>query len=166
MIYVSSACVNNKYICETIEQYAKVGIKNIELSGGTRYYKDIEKDLSKLRKKYNLKYVCHAYFPPHEEDIVVNLASCNDDIYRESIEHYVNCLEMLSRLEIEALSFHAGFLVEVVPEEIGKKISNKIIYPKEEAIDRFISAYQYIGDLCKKAGVELYLENNVLRIIT
>lgn len=164
MIYVSSACVRNNYISETIEQYANAGIKNIELSGGTKYYEGIESDLVQLRKKYGLNYVCHAYFPPPKEDIVVNLAACNDNIYRKSIKHYENCIEMLKRLEIKTLSIHAGFLVEVTTEEIGKKISNTIIYDEYKAYDRFVSAYQYIDGLCKKEDIEFYLENNVFSL--
>lgn len=47
MIYVSSSCLKNKYIVETVRQLAEHGIKNIELSGGTEYYDDLENDLKK-----------------------------------------------------------------------------------------------------------------------
>lgn len=162
MIYVSSACVYNSYIGETVEQFAKAGITNIELSGGTKYYEHIEADLKSLKRKYGLQYVCHAYFPPPKEDIVVNLASCNDEIYRKSIEHYEKSIQMLSKLDIEVLSIHAGFMVEVGTAQIGKRICSQVIYPKDKSYDRFVSAYQYISSLCQKEGIKLYLENNVL----
>jgi len=162
MIFVSTACLKGMYIADIITNYANAGIKNIELSGGTKYYKELESDLYKLKKLYNLNYACHAYFPPPVEDFVINLASCNDQIYTKSIKYYENCVEMLKRLEIKTLSIHAGFLVEINSQEIGGKLNKKIIYPKTKSYDRFICAYNHINDICRKEGISLYLENNVL----
>lgn len=162
MIYVSTACLKHNKISEAIEELTLAGIKNIELSGGTNYYKDLEQDLVKLKDLHGLNYAFHAYFPPPKEPFVVNLASCNDDIYRKSIQHYENCIEMMERIDCRVLSIHAGFLVEVTEKEIGKKIQNKIIYDKEKAYDRFCTAYEKLSSLCKKTGIEFYLENNVL----
>lgn len=58
MIYVSSACIAKKKIGEVIDTYVQNGIKEIELSGGTQYYPDIERDLSEKQKKYGLQYAC------------------------------------------------------------------------------------------------------------
>lgn len=161
MIFVSSSCIKNDSIRETIVELATHGIKNIELSGGTKYYDGIHEDLHKLQKQYDLQYVCHAYFPPPKEDFVVNLAACNDKIYRQSIKHYEDCICMLKDLKCNVLSLHAGFLVEIGTDEIGKKISGHLVYDEGEAYTRFCYAYEHIADLCKKAGIKLYLENNV-----
>lgn len=162
MIYVSSSCLKNKYIVETVRQLAEHGIKNIELSGGTEYYDDLENDLKRQQRIYGLNYTCHAYFPPHKNDIVVNLASCNDDIYRESIQHYKDCIAFLNRLEIRTLSIHAGFFIEISSDEIGKLIKTNTIYNKENSYERFICAYENIRELCLQNDIRLYLENNVL----
>lgn len=162
MIYVSSACIKREKIRQTVVDYVKNGIKNIELSGGTKYYEDLERDLIKLKEKYNLTYACHAYFPPSKEDFVVNLASCNDKIYKRSINHYEECIEFLKKIHCSVLSIHAGFLVEINSNEIGKKLNTRIVYPEQEAYERFCSAYLHIADICKKNDIDLYLENNVL----
>lgn len=162
MIYVSSACLKKSRIEEIIEQFAENGIRNIELSGGTDYYSEIVTDLEKLKKKYDLHYACHAYFPPPKKPFVVNLAACNDDIYQRSIGHYVQCIDVLKYLGCGTLSIHAGFLVEISTDEIGRKLSNKIVYDEGKAYDRFCSAYEYIAGLCKKNKISFYLENNVL----
>lgn len=162
MLYVSSSCLNHNYISETIKQMAQSGIKNIELSGGTEYYDKIENDLIHLKQEYDLKYACHAYFPPPKHPFVVNLASCNDMIYKKSIEHYEQCIKMLKRIDCKTLSVHAGFLVEVTENQLGKKLNDRVIYNEQEAYDRFCTAYKYISDLCKQNDIELYLENNVL----
>ena len=162
MIYVSSACIAKKKIGEVIETYVQNGIKDIELSGGTQYYPDVERDLVDGQKKYGLQYVCHAYFPPAQEDFVVNLASCNDKIYDQSREHYRRCIKLLTRLECKTLSVHAGFFVEINSEQIGKSLNSAIIYDRQEAYDRFCSAYKELVAEAQKAGIAVYLENNVI----
>lgn len=162
MIYVSSACVKRQKIDEVVSELAINGIRNIELSGGTIFYKGLENDLNKLKKKYDLKYACHAYFPPPKTDFVVNLASCNDEIYNRSITHYEECIEFMKRIHCNVLSIHAGYLVEINTNQIGKKLNSQLIYPEDEAYDRFCYAYRYISDICKKNSIVMYLENNVL----
>ena len=164
MIYVSSSCIKQKRIDDVIKHLADAGIKNIELSGGTEYYDGIESDLKSLKDIYDLNYVCHAYFPPPKNPFVVNLASCNDSIYYQSIEHYAKCIDMLKRIECKVLSVHAGFLVEIGSDEIGGKLSGRIVYDEAEAYDRFCSAYRYISRRCNENNIKLYLENNVLSL--
>lgn len=162
MIYVSSACLKRNRISDIIKEFIEAGIKNIELSGGSKYYEDIEKDLMDLKKNYGLSYAFHAYFPPPKIDFVVNLASCNDEIYRRSIEHYDETIKMMKKVDSQVLSVHAGFLVEITADEIGKKLNNRIIYDEAKAYDRFCTAYKDIEKKCMENGITLYLENNVL----
>ena len=164
MIYVSSACVKKSNISDVIQLLAKCGIRNIELSGGTDYYSEIENDLKMLKQEYQLNYACHAYFPPPKEPFVVNLAACNDKIYQQSINHYIDCIDMLKRLDCKVLSIHAGFLIEIGTNEIGKILSSRTVYDEDKAYDRFCTAYEKIAKLCIKNGIEFYLENNVLSV--
>lgn len=162
MIYVSSSCIKKNNIAKVICQLADRGIQNIELSGGTDYYDGIEHDLKRLKEDYQLNYVCHAYFPPPKEPFVVNLASCNDALYKKSIEHYDNCIELLGRIGCNVLSVHAGFLIEIDKDEIGRKLRGAVIYDKDEAYSRFCYAYERLSKKCKEQNIRLYLENNVL----
>lgn len=162
MIYVSSSCIKNNNIAEVICQLADKGIQNVELSGGTDYYDGIESDLKRLKERYQLNYVCHAYFPPPKVSFVVNLASCNDDIYIKSIEHYDNCIDLLKKINCNVLSVHAGFLIEISKDEIGRKLNKTVIYDKNEAYSRFCYAYENLSRKCKERDIQLYLENNVL----
>lgn len=162
MIYVSTSCLRKRIISEVICELAENSVGNIELSGGTDYYDRIEYDLEELKRKYQLQYACHAYFPPPKEPFVVNLASCNDRIYKKSIEHYEQCIEMMNRLDCRTLSVHAGFLVEINESEIGKKLGGSVVYDEKEAYERFCTAFNYIKKLCVADNIKLFLENNVL----
>lgn len=162
MIYVSTACRKAETIKDVLFEFGENGIQDIELSGGTQYYESIVDDLVNLKEKYHLNFVFHAYFPPPKQDFVVNLASCNDKIYLQSIQHYKNTLELMEVLDCKVLSIHAGFIAEISPSEIGKEFNTKVIYSRTEAINRFTKAYKEIEELAGKVGITLYLENNVL----
>lgn len=164
MIYVSSACLKNSHIGETLKQLGKAGIHGVELSGGTKYYSGLENDLIEMKRVYGLEYACHSYFPPPEEDFVVNLASCNDEIYYRSINHYFECIEMLHRLRIDVLSIHAGFLFETSPDCLGGLIQPIALYNESDAYKRFVQAYKKIQERCFEYQIRLYLENNVLSL--
>ena len=162
MIYVSSSCIKKNKIAEVIQYLESNGIRNIELSGGTDYYDGIEDDLQMLKQKHHLNYACHAYFPPPVKPFVVNLASCNDKIYQESLNHYIQCVDMLKRIDCKVLSVHAGFMVEISTDEIGKRLNDRVIYEEDKAYDRFCTAYCFLSRLCAENGIEVFLENNVL----
>ena len=70
MIYISTSCVKHRKIKDSVEELALNGFKNIELSGGTEYYENFERDLIELKGEYNLNYRCHNYFPPPKKPFV------------------------------------------------------------------------------------------------
>lgn len=162
MLYLSSSAVKKNTISEVLEECVKCGIHNIELSGGTVYYDSIMDDLRHWKEQGCLNYACHAYFPPPAKDFVVNLASCNDQIYQQSLQHYFDCIEYMAALDCHVLSLHAGFLVEVGVEQIGKAITADVVYDKKEAIERFCNAYETIAAKAEQNHIQVYLENNVL----
>lgn len=162
MIYVSTACMKANRIKESVTELGKAGIRNIELSGGTQYYSGYGQDLIMLKEKYNLQFTSHGYFPPAPTDFVVNLASCNDEIYQKSVEFYINSFKLFKMLECKALSVHAGFYMDISPLEIGKKISLTRSYDREMAEERFCKAVQLLKKSSDDANMLFLIENNVL----
>tara|TARA_B110000008_G_C16860850_1_gene520668 strand:+ start:44 stop:895 length:852 start_codon:yes stop_codon:yes gene_type:complete len=160
MIYISSSCIQNNKIKDSVEQLALNGFKNIELSGGTHYYEGFEDDLLELKEKYKLNYRCHNYFPPPKEHFVVNLASLDESIYNKSIDHIKGAISLSKLLGSCKYGFHAGFLINISTNEIGKKISNSSLYSRKESIRKFCLAYENIKE--STDSVDLYIENNVL----
>ena len=160
MIYLSSACSSKKNIGEAVQELAELGFKNIELTGGTKYYDEYETDLLRLQDRYELNYLVHNYFPPPKESFVLNLASLNDDIFKRSLEHGKNAIALSKKLGAKQLGFHAGFLVDISVKEIGKKLSKDQLFDEEKAIQRFCEAFT---SLQETAGddLTLYVENNV-----
>ena len=161
MIYISSSCLKNTKINQSVEQLAIEGFKNIELSGGTNLYEGYIDDLLELKDKYNLKYLLHNYFPPPKEPFMLNIASLNNELFEKSIEHCLNALQVCKILGSRKYGIHAGFLIDFAPSEAGKKIQLKKVNDRAVAIDRLAQAWIKIEE---EAGneIDLYIENNVL----
>lgn len=133
---------------------------NIELSGGTCYYENIEDDLLELKEKYNLEFLCHNYFPPAKEPFVINLASLNDTVYHKSVEHAENALRLSLRLGAKKYGIHAGFFLDMGTNEIGNSLSHKEMFDRERCIERFCEGFNYLKGLSD--NIELYIENNTI----
>ena len=159
MIYVSSSCVRNTKITDSIEELARNAFFNIELSGGTSLYENFERDLLDLQQKYGLNFLCHNYFPPPLEHFVLNLASLNDDVFTKSYNHIEESIRLSKILGASKFAFHAGFFIHVEPKEIGKKISKSVLFDKTKSIQRFIDSYKKLQDYA--GDLKLYIENNV-----
>jgi len=160
MIFVSSSCVKASKISESVRLLAQNGIRNIELSGGTRHYDDLEKDLIQLRKDFGLNYLIHNYFPPPKEHFVLNLASVNEEILNNTMQHCKRAIELSERLGIVKYGVHAGFLIDPRVNELGKGISNHVVANRDEAIAIFCEAYRGLKEYSKT--VKIYVENNVV----
>ena len=162
MLYLSSACVKHEKIKDSVEELAANGFKDIELSGGTKYYPGYEQDLLKLQERYGLNYLVHNYFPPPQEDFILNLASCNEETYQKSLRHCRRAIALSGKLGARKFGLHAGFFIEVKIEEIGKNISSARLADQEKAMRRFCKAFNSLKETSQ--GVELYLENNVMSL--
>ena len=160
MIYISSSCIPSVKIKDSVQELALNGFNNVELSGGTNYYKGFEDDLLELKDKYNLSYLCHNYFPPPNEHFVLNLASLNDSIFKNSLDHIKKAISLSKLLGARKYGFHAGFLIDIDVSEIGKKISKTNLFSRQESVSRFCLAYENIKN--NTDGVDLYIENNVI----
>ena len=158
-IFVSSSCVRAKTINESVAILAQEGLTNIELSGGTKYYDNYLKDLLVLQDEYELNYRVHNYFPPPLESFMLNLASLNDDLYKQSIDQCKRAIASCKKLGSRKYAVHAGFLIDFLPKEAGTKIGFRPVNDRKVALNRFCEAWKILVD---EAGsdVKLYIENN------
>lgn len=162
MIYISSSCVKHSKIKDSVQELVENGFRNIELSGGTESYEGFEDDLLELKEKYGLNYLCHNYFPPPKQHLVLNLASLNDEIYTQTFNHLKSAIELSKKLGASKFGFHAGFFLDIKVSEIGKKLSKDNLFDKDKAISRFCNGFKELSILAD--DIELYIENNVYSI--
>lgn len=158
--FVSSACVKHARIGESVRHLAEAGFANIELSGGTQPYAELEYELLALQDEFGLTYLCHNYFPPPPKPFVVNLASLDDEVYDLSIEHIERALRLSRRLGAMAFGFHAGFRINIPVNQIGKSIDAQRLFDRQVSLDRFAETLSML--IAKHPDMLLYVENNVL----
>ena len=161
MIYVSSNCSEKSNIKEAVLELVDCGIKNIELSGGTNFYSSYLEDLLELKDKHGLSYRLHNYFPPPKKHFVLNLASSNESVLRQSRDMVKKSVDLSHLFNSKKYGLHAGFRINPKVEELGKKILNKSLRPYQEALASFAKEMAELGEYAHAQGVELYLENNV-----
>ena len=161
MIYISSNYRKRKKIKDLIIPLYSNGIKNIELTGGTYNYIDLEKDLLKIKNNYRINFLCHNYFPPSQKHFVINLASLNDEIYLKSIDQIKKNIDISKKLNGKKVGLHAGSFIDPDLKELGKAISKKKLFNRKKSIQRFFQAY-YELEKYADGHVKLYVENNVI----
>jgi sugar phosphate isomerase/epimerase len=162
MIYVSSACVKREKIKDAVEFLARNGFRHIELSGGTRYYEGLAKDLFQLKKSYNLDFLVHNYFPPPQEELVLNLASLDKTIHAKTTRHFQEAINLSRKLGAKKFGIHAGYFIDFSTREIGNPIALTKMNDPDRAMDRFCQGFQALQAIARSEGITLYLENNVL----
>ena len=135
------------------------GQRNIEVSGGV-YSKDNLPQLTQFNGKANIS--LHNYFPFSETPFVFNLASTDELVSTCSIEMAKKAIELSYTLGSSIYSFHAGFLVDPKPAQLGKNLGNHKIMHRDEAINLFLERIFLLSKFSENYGIRLLIENNVL----
>ena len=159
-VFVSSCCIKIDNITTAVETLVREGVRHIELSGGTNYIKDIKEKLISLKNKHNVNFICHNYFPPPKQPFVLNLASLNKEIFDQSIEHAITAIELSKQLNAQYYSIHAGFLLDITTNEIGKQVAHRELQNRDQSIEQFVKAINIINQ--ETDNFPIYIENNVL----
>ena len=160
MLYISTSSIKTNRIGTAVEELIAAGFRNIELSGGTQYYDGWDSEIIQLQQKYKLNLLCHNYFPPPKHDFVLNLASLDDEIYQNSLDHIKKVIDFSHKIQSRKYAFHAGFYMNPKTSHLGKSIPKLVLSDKEKAVQRFFEGYKKISDIA--GDLTLYIENNVL----
>ena len=159
MIYISTGGFNKKSVIDVIQLLSKNNIKAFELSGGI-FTDNLESKLQILSNKF--QFTVHNYFPPPKKPFVLNLASLNENIYQESVNHIKESIKLASFIKSPFYSFHAGFLVDPKVTELGETIKNNNLYDRDKSLKRFIHSIKFLSKYASKHNIKLLVENNVI----
>lgn len=160
MIYVSTSSIKKLELKDRVRRLINFGITSIELSGGTDYYPELEKDLQGIKKNRDLNFLLHNYFPPPKEHFTFNLSTGDEKVFQKSVDLAKRAIELSLKLVGKKYAFHAGFRLDAGFRELGKKFQAKSLIPKEKAIDNFCEGFSIIKEFASD-DIELYVENNV-----
>ena len=159
MIYVSTGGYKDISFIDAIQILSKENINAFELSGGL-YNETTLEDLISLSSHYSL--ALHNYFPPAKDPFVFNLGTLNESIASKSIEHAKTAIEHASIIKSAYYSFHAGYLIDPMVDELGNKISKRFINDRNQSKSIFIERVNKLSEFAKSKNVKLMIENNVL----
>ncbi len=159
MIYISTGGFNDLAFDEAVARLNDFGITAFELSSG-RYVEGIKEKLLNLSLSNNL--AIHNYFPPYRIPFVFNLASLNIGIAESSVSHAKLAIDYATLIGSRFYSFHAGYLIDPRVNELGEKIDKRLINPRDDSMDVFISRVNKLSEYAKRRNIKLMIENNVL----
>lgn len=154
MTYLTSSCFNFTNTNNLLEFCRKKGFYPLELSGNLKFEPQIAAQLIAAKE---FSFLIHNYFPAPKEPFVLNLASADESIRQKSIEHCRRALRLCQNLGVPFYSVHAGFLVNLQPEDLGKKQSDLPFIKREEGLKIFNDSLAQLLEF----NVNLLIENNV-----
>ena len=157
-VYISTGGYSNVSADKSVKDLIENGITSIELSGGL-HTPDLIDNLFKNKEK--AKFQIHNYFPPPKNPFVVNLASLDNDVANQSLEHIKNALQCCARLGSKYYSFHAGFLCDIKVSELGARVQKRELYDRKKSKDLFLERILRISNIAKNLDIQLMIENNV-----
>jgi sugar phosphate isomerase/epimerase len=99
--------VSQTDLFEVLDIAAKVDVCGFEL-GSTHIYR--EDFLEKISTIKTSRFLTHNFFPPAPDpNLIINLASVDDDVRNASLECVSNCLQFASQIKAELYTVHPGF---------------------------------------------------------
>ena len=156
-VYLSSICFKDSDF-DKIENIALENDFNIEFSSGLLH--DDSNQSRFLNSK--LKRLIHNYFPAPKTPFVLNLASENDQIRIDSINHTIRGLRLAKMSNVQFYSVHAGFCIDPLPSQLGNRIEFSPNFNKKYHLDLFINSLKYILEQTNDLDTILLIENNVI----
>ncbi len=158
---VSTTCLADLSLHELVVAVSRAGGDSIELSGAVQVKTgNLDELLVDLEERYGISFICHNYFPVPAEPLVLNMASLDDAIYRKTIDHYRNALDLSMRVGSSRFGLHAGYRLDIPVSQIGRLITRKPLYDRDRSLARFVEGIMELQQ--HAAGITIYVENNVI----
>lgn len=158
-IYISTGAFKSKRLEDILELSSKNNFINIELSSGLSYCRNVEEVIGRYS---NINYLIHNYFPTPKESFVLNLASKNEGVIRNSINLCKKAIDMCAKLGCEYYSVHCGFYFDCLENQLGDEsqlsLKRNMI---EDGYAIFIKNIKTLTEYGKSKKVKLAIENNV-----
>ena len=149
MTYLASSCFNFKTLKDLLSYCRQNGFYQLELGGNLQEGNLNQPDFS---------FLIHNYFPAPKEPFVINLASTDEDISQKSLNHCFAAMSLCHSLEIPFYSVHAGFLVNLRPNDLGAAQTHRPRIDRATGLKNFTDA---INQLLETNTIDLLIENNV-----
>lgn len=148
-----------------LDSATSAGISRVELSSYIDHDPEMEASIGSHVAGH--EFLIHNYFPPPAEPFVLNLAARDDEVLERSRSFCRNAIRMCASVGAPFYSVHAGFALEMSPEELGHPeaqgaISRERRIPRKEADVTFAESVRELAGCAANHKIRLLIENNVL----
>lgn len=155
--YVSTSVFPNGTSVENaIESLLDHGIENIEL-GSTHNH---EENIVATVAHYDAKFVTHNFFPPNPGRLVLNIASSDEKVRKESIAFIKDAIDFAEKMDIPLYTVHPGFVVDPVGESITKD-NYDFRFPQGVSGDTKTAFEHFLNSMFE---IEKYLEDKDVKV--
>jgi sugar phosphate isomerase/epimerase len=160
MIFISTTSLeNHSDAVETVKRLAEAGFRDIEIGADHKYPTDTDRIMS-MKKEFGLRYTVHVIFPPTKDRFMVNIASADDKVLKESIGAVKSSIDFCNRAEAELYSIHSGFLSDI--DIKGRPISKSITIDRCKEIMK--ESMAEIADYADEYGINVAIENHCIKV--
>lgn len=149
-------------VSESLAVLSDLNLDGVEL-GSTHTWRPDLADV--IRRMWTKPLLTHNYFPPAEDELVLNIASADPDIRTRSIQHMRQCLHFAADIGASLYTIHPGFLAEPVgttADDSAKtydfKFSGEQV-PYERAFFLMTDALRELVEIAADVGVALAIES-------
>jgi sugar phosphate isomerase/epimerase len=160
-VFVSTGAFQERQMHAVLEESARIGIRNIELSSGIAPAPNLLDTVCESQTE-GFNFLVHNHFPPQEEAIVINLATADPANRSAVLSHCKQSLDLCAQLGAPFFSVHAGFGVELAPEDLGRPLTSLPRLDAQESFLRFASAAEELAEYGADKGVQVLVENHVV----
>lgn len=162
MIYITSSASSKDKIKDAICELVQLGFRNIEIGGGTNFYKGITKDLLTLQKRFRINFLVHNYFPPPEKPFVMNIASGDRSVREKTFELINKAVGLTRKLGNDLYTLHAGYNKSLLYEKNGtfyEEIDSKKNQDGDSLRGDFYKAIDFLLKHIIKKELRIAIEN-------
>jgi sugar phosphate isomerase/epimerase len=162
-IYLSTTSigVKNTSLIDVLGEIRGLDIDGIEL-GSTHKW---EHGLIDVAKSVTNKKLTHNYFPPSKIEFVLNIASSDEEVRKNSIKHIKYCIDSSAEIGSDLYTFHPGFRAgSALPSNFYSKeqaydfnFSQKIS-TYEKSFEQLINSLSEIVSYAKKKSIKIAIE--------
>ncbi len=158
-LFISTQAISTN-ITDLVNFCIEEGV-GIELSSGTDFSID---ELFNIISNSSIQTRFHNYFPITLDPFVIDIASKDFKNRQRSLDFIKRNLLVSQRLGLNYYSFHAGFITNPTPRELGNSFKSKIINEriKNESLELFYKSVYELIEFSDNIGLTLLIENNVV----
>jgi len=156
-IFISTTCLKADIMASGVPE----GVRGVEFSGGFSYrpVDEFRKCIGSI-KASGTNILIHGYFPPQEKSFILNFASKDKEVLRQSMSLADEALSLCAEFGIPYYSFHPGYLASGYENGKGHFIFDKTGFDDyADTLTRFSRNFEKLYDLSKRHGIRLAVEN-------